>query len=82
VEGGVRHLRSLLDRFGDLRLALAAYNAGENLIAATQRVPKIPETEQYVARITALYAQMDPVANGDRLIIRTVENAGIVFSNF
>lgn len=83
VQAGVRHLRALLDRFGDLQLALAAYNAGENLVAAKRRVPRITETQQYVARITALYGQVVRSPNSDGFITRAVENNGrVVFSNF
>jgi len=52
VRGGVRYLRYLLDLFsGDVRLALAAYNAGENIVLALGRVPPYTETRNYVARI-------------------------------
>ena len=52
VRGGVRFLRYLLDLFGgDVRLALAAYNAGENAVLATGRVPPYQETRTYVAKV-------------------------------
>jgi len=52
VRGGVRFLRYLLDLFGgDLRLALAAYNAGENAVLAIGRVPPYQETRVYVAKV-------------------------------
>ena len=56
VRGGTRYLRWLLDRFdGDLRLALGAYNAGENAVAAFNSVPNFPETISYVANVIRLY---------------------------
>lgn len=52
IEGGVRHLRSLMDRFGNnLPLALAAYNAGERAVVSHGGIPPYPETRQYVRRI-------------------------------
>src|SRR5438046_8449239 len=52
IEGGVRHLRSLIDRYrGDLPLVLAAYNAGEQAVLVYRGVPPFPETRRYVSRI-------------------------------
>jgi soluble lytic murein transglycosylase-like protein len=52
VEGGAKYLRQLLERYkGDLRLALAAYNAGPAAVDAAGGVPDIPETRVYVNAI-------------------------------
>src|SRR5207247_2427841 len=52
IEGGVRHLRSLMDRFdGNLPLVLAAYNAGDRAVIRHGGVPPYRETRRYVNRI-------------------------------
>lgn len=51
ADGGVRYLAEQLRRFGDVRLALAAYNAGPNRVARHGEVPPIPETQRYVERV-------------------------------
>ena len=52
IEAGVRHLRALMDRFGDnLPLVLAAYNAGEVAVIKHRGVPPYRETQAYVNRI-------------------------------
>ena len=52
IEGGVRHLRRLMDRYpGDLSLVLAAYNAGEQAVTVYGGVPPYLETRRYVDRI-------------------------------
>jgi soluble lytic murein transglycosylase-like protein len=56
VEAGVRHLKHLLNNFGgDVRLSLAAYNAGEGAVNRNRGVPPYAETQNYVRRITDLY---------------------------
>jgi len=57
VDAGVRHLKRLLQDFnGDVKLSLAAYNAGAGAVARSKGVPRNTETRNYVRRITALYA--------------------------
>jgi soluble lytic murein transglycosylase len=52
IEGGCRHLRMLLDRYGgNLTLAIAAYNAGTRRVEEAGGVPAIPETREYLARV-------------------------------
>ena len=56
IEGGVRHLRSLIDRFPDsLPLALAAYNAGEKAVVQYRGIPPFPETQDYVTKVLNFY---------------------------
>jgi soluble lytic murein transglycosylase-like protein len=52
IEGGVRHLRMLLDRYdGNVLLAVAAYNAGTERVEEAGGVPPIAETRAYVSRV-------------------------------
>lgn len=59
LDGGAAYLRWLLTQFdNDLRLTLAAYNAGEGAVArAGGRIPPFPETRDYVAKVLARMAQ-------------------------
>jgi soluble lytic murein transglycosylase-like protein len=57
IEGGVRYLKFLSEKFGpdNLDLQLAAYNAGENLVERLGRVPAIRETVDYVRKVRKIY---------------------------
>lgn len=53
--GGADYLARQIKRFGDLRLALAAYNAGPSRVERLGRVPDIAETRNYVATVVDCY---------------------------
>lgn len=56
ITGGAKHLRYLLDRFhGNLRLAVAAYNAGERKVDRYGQIPPYKETQDYVKRVLVYY---------------------------
>jgi soluble lytic murein transglycosylase-like protein len=56
VDAGVRHLKQLMENYGgDVKLTLAAYNAGQGAVARSGGVPHFAETRNYVKRITQLY---------------------------
>ena len=57
LDGGVRHLRDLLARYaGNVHLALAAYNAGEEAVRRYGGIPPYRETQEYVRKVLALYS--------------------------
>lgn len=56
IMGGVKYLKSLLDRFGgNITKALAAYNAGPGAVEQHGGVPPYPETQNYVRSILGMY---------------------------
>lgn len=56
VDAGVRHLKQLMDNYGgDIKLTLAAYNAGQGAVERSAGIPRFRETRKYVKRITQLY---------------------------
>lgn len=91
IEGGVKHLKYLLDLFhGNLNLSLAAYNAGEHSVQRSGGIPAIAETQNYVRKINALYKKGDTPGAAATLvsepptvaITRYVDQNGVVhFTN-
>src|SRR5512135_717543 len=56
VDAGVRHLKQLMESYGgDVKLSLAAYNAGAGAVARSAGIPHFRETRNYVKRITQIY---------------------------
>jgi soluble lytic murein transglycosylase-like protein len=82
IDGGVRHLRAMLETFrNNLRLAIAAYNVGEKAVRAYRGVPPYPETQEYVTRVLRLYGtsvRVIEVPEGFRIIER---DGTIVYTN-
>lgn len=55
IHGGAKYLRMLLDEFGDLKLSLAAYNAGPEAVRQYRGIPPFPETINYVKNVLEYY---------------------------
>ncbi len=56
LRGGIRYFAHLMNRYNnDVRLALAAYNAGETAVAKYNGIPPYPETQEYVKYVLRLH---------------------------
>jgi len=60
IEGGVRYLKDLMEYFdGDMKLSLAAYNAGKgSVIKHGFTIPPYPETTDYITKVLGYYKIM------------------------
>lgn len=75
LRGGTSYLRQMLDRFGGLELALAAYNAGPEAVVKYGGIPPYAETRAYVQRILHLFDGSDATLDGSRVfIVRDANN--------
>lgn len=58
ILGGAKYLNFLLNKFGDQKLAIAAYNAGEgNVKKHGNKIPPFKETQKYVPKVLAYYSK-------------------------
>lgn len=57
IEGGTKYLKRMVDEFGDIKLALAAYNAGPGAVKRYGGVPPYKETQRYIVKVLDLYSK-------------------------
>ena len=57
LTGGAKYLKQMLDRFGDPKLAVAAYNAGPGAVGRFKGIPPYAETQKYVQRVMDRYGR-------------------------
>jgi soluble lytic murein transglycosylase-like protein len=81
IEGGTRYLRFLLDKFNDVPLALAAYNAGPKTVEYYRGVPSITETEQYVKKVLSIYKGKSDSNGSTRIYKVTLDDGTVLFTN-
>ena len=83
IDGGVRHLRYLVDRYpGNLPLAVAAYNAGEGAVDAYRGIPPYAETQQYVQRVLKVGGAWSGRSARPRSVYRYAgPNGSVTYSN-
>ena len=78
IDGGVRHLRGLLDRFpGNLPFAIAAYNAGEKAVTAYGGIPPYPETQDYVGKVLRYYG-VEGIDTPQTRVYQTIARDGTI----
>ena len=83
VEGGVRYLRLLLDQFDqNLTFALAAYNAGETVVAKGGGIPPYEETRNYVDRVIKRFTELQGgLLPSSPRVSRTLAAGRMVYTN-
>jgi soluble lytic murein transglycosylase-like protein len=75
VDGGARYLRQMLDRFGSVELALAAYNAGPGAVERYRGIPRYRETQGYVRSVMTFW---DEISQDGRVATRIAQRLGFI----
>lgn len=76
IDAGSRYLREQLKTFGDVRLALAAYNAGPEAVKKAAGVPPIPETQRYVAAVSNRFITLKTGGNLEAFVKKALAGDG------
>jgi soluble lytic murein transglycosylase-like protein len=80
IEGGVRYLRYLMERYpGNLPFVLAAYNAGEGAVSQHGGIPPYPETQQYVRKVLGFRSRVaGSGVDASRVVYRFLDGDGTI----
>ena len=76
IDAGSRYLREQLKTFGDVRLALAAYNAGPEAVRKFAGIPPYAETQRYVAAVANRFIVLKTGGNLDAFVKKVLEGSG------
>jgi len=73
IDAGSRYLAAQLKAFGDVRLALAAYNAGPEAVRKYAGVPPFPETQRYVEAAAGRYIRLKTGGSIEAFVKKALE---------
>lgn len=76
IDAGSRYLSQQLKAFGDLRLALAAYNAGPDAVRKHAGIPPFPETQRYVGAVANRFIVLKTGKGMDAFVKKALEGTG------